>query len=78
MKNPEENPQEFMPEDHDRNASLNPDPKRDMHDNNWDETAHMSRNMEKNAIQNERRNLNPDREKRQNSGLNPDRNGGDR
>lgn len=78
MKNPEENiPHEFMPEDVHRDASLNPDPKRD-EANNWDEKAHMSRNLEKNIIQNERRNLNPDREKRQGSGLNPDRNEGDR
>lgn len=74
MKNPDENHNDYIPDDEMR-ASVNPD--RDM-TGNWDEKAHMSRNIEKNIQHNERRNLNPDREKRNNSNLSPDRNSGDR
>ncbi len=41
----------------------NPNPERD-NTGNWDEKAHLSRNILKNHTQNERRNLNPDQEKR--------------
>lgn len=43
---------------------------------NWDEQM-LSKNIERD-IPHERRNLNPDREKRSGRGLNPDRNSGDR
>lgn len=46
----------------------NPNPERD-NTGNWDEKAHLSRNIQKNNIQNERRNLNPDQEKRTGSTL---------
>jgi hypothetical protein len=59
------------------NQNTNPVPQKDKA-GNWDEKAHMSRNIQKNMPQNERRNLNPDREKRTGSNLNPDRNSGDR
>lgn len=49
-------------------STNNPDPKRD-NTGNWDEKAHMSRNIQKNVSQNERRNLNPDQEKRTGSTL---------
>ena len=66
-----------MPESGTPNQKPNPIPQKDM-GNNWDEKSHLSRNIQKNIAQNERRNLNPDREKRSNSNLNPDRNSGDR
>ena len=43
---------------------------------NWDEQM-LSKNIERD-IPHERRNLNPDREKRSGRGLNPARNSGDR
>ena len=43
---------------------------------NWDEQM-LSKNIDRD-IPHERRNLNPDREKRSGRGLNPDRNSGDR
>lgn len=60
-------------ESHDERAKLertthNPNPNRD-NTGNWDEKAHMSRNIQKNVSQNERRNLNPDQEKRTGSTL---------
>lgn len=78
MKNPENDHNSgFMLEEEKRDIQhVNPE-----HRNapgNWDEKAHMSSNLEKNTQHNERRHLNPDREKRNNSNLNPDRNGGDR
>jgi len=78
MKNPDQNHEEFIPENEDMQAKAhNPNPDRDT-TGNWDEKAHMSRNIESNIQHNERRNLNPDREKRTGSDLNPDRNSGDR
>lgn len=77
MKNPDQNHADFMPEDDNLQASHNPNPERDT-TGNWDEKAHLSSNLEKNIRHDERRNLNPDREKRTGSSLNPDRNSGDR
>lgn len=78
MKNPDQNHEEFIPGSEDINAkSHNPNPERD-NVGDWDEKAHMSRNIESNIQHNERRNLNPDREKRTGSNLNPDRSSGDR
>lgn len=76
MKNRDQNHEEFISGNEDKHAH-NPNPDREIREN-WDEKAHMSRSLEKNIPQNERRNLNPDREKRTGSNLNPDRNGGDR
>lgn len=76
MENPHQDHGEFIPDDNVR-ASNNPNPDKEIREN-WDEKSHMSRNLEKNISQNERRNLNPDREKRTGSNLNPDRNSGDR
>ena len=66
-----------IPENVNSNQNPNPIPQKNQ-GGNWDEKAHMSRNMQKNISQNERRNLNPDREKRTGSNLNPDRNSGNR
>ena len=68
------NPNEINPEESDNliNKNANPDNMKD-----WDEKTVLSRNVERN-IPPERRNLNPDREKRAGSGLDPDRNSGDR
>jgi hypothetical protein len=60
-----------------KNPDQNPNPERDT-TGKWDEKSHLSRNIQKNVPQNERRNLNPDREKRTGSNLNPDRNSGHR
>lgn len=57
-----------MPNAHDNN-NVNPDYKE--RTQSWDENAHMSPEVGKASIQNERRNLNPDQEKR--AGSNPDR-----
>jgi len=78
MKNSDHKHDEFIPENENMDAKPhNPDPDRDT-TGNWDETAHMSKNLEKNIRHDERRNLNPDREKRTGSNLSPDRNSGDR
>ena len=66
-----------IPENVIPNQKPNPVPQKNQN-GNWDEKSHMSRNIQKNIAQTERRNLNPDREKRQNINLNPDRNSGDR
>lgn len=66
-----------IPQNMVNNHNANPIPQKKQA-GNWDEKAHMSRNIQKNMPQNERRNLNPDREKRTGSSLNPDRNSGDR
>lgn len=76
MENPHQDHGEFIPDD-DIRASHNPNPDKEIREN-WDEKSHMSRNLGKNISVNERRNLNPDREKRTGSNLNPDRNSGDR
>ena len=78
MKNPENDHNEgFMPEEK-RSSAQHVNPEIRDTSGNWDEEAHMSRNLEKNIQHNERRHLNPDREKRNNSNLSSDRNGGDR
>jgi len=71
------NPNEINPEESENliNKNANPNNMKD-----WDEKTVLSRNVERN-IPHERRNLNPDREKRAGSGgsgLDPDRNSGDR
>ena len=72
MKNPDQNHEKFTPGNEDMQAKPhNPNPDRDT-TGNWDETSHMSRSLEKNIRHDERRNLNPDQEKR------TDRNGGNR
>jgi hypothetical protein len=63
MKNPDEHRNEGYRMGEEENASHNPNPERN-ENKNWDEKAHMSRNIEKNATQNERKNLQPDQEKR--------------
>lgn len=79
MKNTDKKMQEneAMPENVMPNQKPNPIPQKDI-GNHWDEKSHLSRNIQKNITQNERRNLNSDREKRANSNLSPDRNSGDR
>jgi hypothetical protein len=78
MKNSDQNQDEFIPGNEDTQArGQNSNPDKDT-TGNWDQTAHMSKNIEKNIRHDERRNLNPDREKRTGSNLSPDRNSGDR
>jgi hypothetical protein len=69
---PHDNHSNHSHEGHDaQGRNVKPDQRNDR-GRNWDDNAHMSPEMGKSNIENERRNLNPDQEKRSGE-YNPDR-----